>query len=230
MHPAERVTREVKRHQVNHVIALRRAVIRAERVHTVFVRIEDVALDLLQRDHADPDVFKVLRTMPDTRWNAVGFHAIHPQTQVIRAECGLPGIFAQVGAAHDCRVIGHSPLDGILNVSLQPSVLKATVLRYDQLRPGLEVVATVTAAEPWGIKVTVGQGVKAVVTAMHLADVPRVRDPAARFKKGKELKCRVLSVDAAARKVQLTHKKSFARSALPAVTSYDCAEGTVAHA
>lgn len=127
----------------------------------------------------------------------------------------------KVGKSVDCRVLGESPMDGLLNVSLQPSVITATVLRYDELHPGLKVKAKIIKAESYGAVVSLGQGIKALITTMHLADVPRIKDPTQRFRPDQEIMCSVLSVDTDKRKVLLTHKKSIVRSKLPQIISYD---------
>lgn len=65
--------------------------------------------------------------------------------------------------------------------------------------------------------------------SLHLADVA-IRKPSAKFKIGQKLRCRVLAVDATARKLKLTNKRTLVASELPVVTSYaDAPLGAVVH-
>jgi hypothetical protein len=87
----------------------------------------------------------------------------------------------------------------------------------------------VTSVGDFGVVLQLGPGVRGLCPARHLGDT-RIRDPAARFKVGKELQCRVLSVDPARRKLLLTHKKTLVTSTLPVLSAYeDAAPGMLTH-
>ena len=133
------------------------------------------------------------------------------------------------GSEVRCRIVGTMLFENALAASIQTSVVEAAVLRYDELQPGVAVQGEVFRVDDFGVLVRLGQGVRAVVTTMHLADVP-VQNPAAKFKEGQLLACRVLQVDAAAKKVQLTHKKTMVKTDLAVIASYkDATPGTQAH-
>lgn len=71
------------------------------------------------------------------------------------------------------------------------------------LEPGQTVFGYVKSVGPKGLFVTVARGLVARVQLSHLADAP-VADPAAQFALGSRVRARVLSVDSAAGRVELT--------------------------
>ena len=80
-----------------------------------------------------------------------------------------------------------------------------------------------------GLVVSITDSITGMVPYLHLADVI-IRKPAAKFKEGQKVKCRVLSCDPATRKLKLTNKKSLVRSDLSILTSFDNIEvGSFVH-
>ena len=67
-------------------------------------------------------------------------------------------------------VAGFSNLDGVLQASARPSVVSATVLRYEDLFPGQLVKCTVLTAESFGVLVKLADGVKGAIKNSHLLD------------------------------------------------------------
>lgn len=80
-----------------------------------------------------------------------------------------------------CRITGSSLVEGWSAASLRPSVLKAAVLRYEDLKAGSPVEGEIAAVEAFGLLVKLGEGVRALVPKMHLGDVT-VKSPKTRFK------------------------------------------------
>lgn len=95
---------------------------------------------------------------------------------------------------------GFSPLEALVNVSMQPSVLKAAVLSYAELSPGQQLTGTVcmlplryncaalkllcllcsfvllfveqvSTVDDYGVLVALGQGIRGLVTTSHLSDL-----------------------------------------------------------
>lgn len=80
-----------------------------------------------------------------------------------------------------CRITGSSLVEGWSAASLRPSVLKAAVLRYEDLKAGAPVEGEIAVVEAFGLLVKLGEGVRALVPKMHLGDVT-VKSPKTRFK------------------------------------------------
>lgn len=76
---------------------------------------------------------------------------------------------------------GSSLVEGWSAASLRPSILKAAVLRYQDLNPSALVEGEVAAVESFGLLVKLGEGVRALVPKNHLGDVT-VKNPKTRFK------------------------------------------------
>ena len=71
----------------------------------------------------------------------------------------------------NCSCPGFSPMEALVNVSLQPSVLDAAVMSYSMLKPGQEVNGTVLSVDTYGVLVTLGKNIRGLVTQFHVADV-----------------------------------------------------------
>ena len=136
----------------------------------------------------------------------------------------------KIDSRYKCRIIGYSPIDNTLSASLRPSVVEATVMRYDQLEPSMDVRCTVTKVDSFGVLVDLGNGLQGIVTNMHLSDV-EVREPKKHFRVGQVIRCKVLQLDEEKRgRVMLTHKRTILRSKLTTITAYQGLEiNTVAH-
>ena len=124
-----------------------------------------------------------------------------------------------IGTVHTCRVIGHSLLDSIVNVSMQTSVLEAPFLRIEDIVVGDEVSGKVLKVEAYGVIVTLADKIRGLCPSVHLGEVT-IKNPAAKFKPGSVVKCMVVQVDVAKNRVILTMKKSLLRSKLPRLLTW----------
>lgn len=172
---------------------------------------------------------KVLLPCPnDSEANILGFanlsRLIEGSTLPLAAQIKKDYI---IGQTTTCRVVDSSPMDGLALVSLQKSVIKASVTSYDGVKPGMKLTGKVVKIDPsFGILLEIGQNVKGLVTLIHLSDSGLESAPENRFKLGQQCKARVLTVNAD--RVQLTMKKSLVDSDLPIISSYvDAAVGIV---
>ena len=137
-----------------------------------------------------------------------------------------------VGQTVSARVLRLNRLDGWASMSTKPSTLKERFLSYEDVQPGMIVKGKVTGLYPYGALVSLGPAVRALCPTLHLSETSAA-SPArlrTRFAAGKTLSFRVLSVDAAQRRVALTHKRAMVRSALPPLTSYEAAASRVGSA
>eukprot|EP00941_MAST-03F_sp_MAST-3F-sp1_P001957 g1957.t1 len=112
----------------------------------------------------------------------------------------------KAGDEKECRVVGVAMFDGVLLLSMQASVLEATVLTYDDCKPGMVVTGKILTIEKFGAIVKLSSHVKGIVTTMHLSAKAR-----AKYKIGAEMKCRVLTVDIEKKKVHLTNLTSLVK-------------------
>ncbi|CAM6099604.1 unnamed protein product [Calypogeia fissa] len=127
------------------------------------------------------------------------------------------------------RVTGFRMMDGLAIVSLKKTVLDQLLLSHTDVKPGMVVHGNVTAVEPFGAIVLLGESLKALCPLQHMSEYQRVA-PSPKFQVGARLKFRVLTSDLQSKKISITHKKSLVSSKLTPITSYDDAvEGLVTH-
>ncbi|SCZ99428.1 BZ3500_MvSof-1268-A1-R1_Chr7-2g09528 [Microbotryum saponariae] len=135
----------------------------------------------------------------------------------------------KVGSIHRARVIGFSALDGLVQVSLQPSVLERAFMRVNDVRVGEVIRGTVGRLTDTALFVSISGNVDGVVWPIHYADI-RLRHPERKFKPGASVKARILSADADRNRVVLTLKRQLVASELPMIKSYDDAQiGQLTH-
>lgn len=136
----------------------------------------------------------------------------------------------KVGTVHPARVIGHSGLDGLIQVSLQPSVIARKFMRVNDLHVGDELEGTVQRLSDSALFVNIGGNVAGVVWPVHYSDI-KLKHPERRFKAGAAIKARVFSLDEEKNRVSLTLKKTLLASNLPVLQNFaDAKVGTVLHA
>lgn len=145
-----------------------------------------------------------------------------------------------VGTKHRCRVTDFNALEGIVSVSLKPSVVDAELVQYADAVPGLIVRGIVASVDgKVGAVVRLGDKLKGFVTPMHMSDVPALDarghplkevKASGRFAIGAKIACRILSCDPTKKKLMLTAKKTLVRCKLPALATYtDLEPGSIAH-
>ncbi|CBQ68100.1 related to RRP5-processing of pre-ribosomal RNA [Sporisorium reilianum SRZ2] len=140
------------------------------------------------------------------------------------------GPFAK-GSVHKARVVGHSPTDRTLQLSLKASVLERKFMRVSEVEVGEVVNASIIKLGlPNAIFLQLQGHVDGVVFANHFADV-KLTQPEKRFKPGLQVKARVMDVDPNRNRIVLTLKKSLVKSDLPIVASMqDARVGVVTNA
>lgn len=138
-----------------------------------------------------------------------------------------------VGMIHRARVVGHSALDGLVQLSLQPSVLDKLFLDVRDVQVGDRVRGTVRNLRDSGLFVEIQGSVDGVVWPLHYSDV-KLKHPERKFKPGAAVNARVrharhrgqadrlqiFAVDAEKQRISLTLKKSLVGSKLPVCTSF----------
>ncbi|GAA5875823.1 hypothetical protein JCM1840_003525 [Sporobolomyces johnsonii] len=136
----------------------------------------------------------------------------------------------KVGSVHRARVVGYSAVDGLVQLSLQPSVLGMSFLRVGDVKVGEVVKGTVKRLSESALFVDIAGNVDGVVWPLHYADI-RLKHPEKKFKPGQVVKARIFSADPIKNRVVLTLKKQLITSELPIVAKLDDAKvGVVTHA
>ncbi|KAG8742229.1 rRNA biogenesis protein rrp5 [Ceratobasidium sp. 414] len=125
----------------------------------------------------------------------------------------------RVGSTHRARVTGHHALDGLVLLSLQPSLLELVYMQAGDVSAGETVKGTIKKLKEKGLVVALSDKVTGFVGPDHYADI-RLKHPERKFKEG----ATVLSVDADRSRVRLTLKKSLLESTLPILTSFEDAK------
>ena len=125
------------------------------------------------------------------------------------------------GSSLACRVVQFNKIDGLVIVSLQPSVLEKPYMKYSDVHVGEVVSGTVERVGDFGIIVALTDAIRGLCPRLHLSDVKSITaTPRRKHKEGSKVKCRVLSVEPSRRRLLLSCKKSFVRSALEPLTDY----------
>ncbi|KAJ3411723.1 hypothetical protein HDV05_001783 [Chytridiales sp. JEL 0842] len=124
-----------------------------------------------------------------------------------------------IGTTHKVRVVGHDLCDGLVQLSMKPSILNAPFLRKDDVKPGMVVKGTIQRIESYGLLIALTDSIQALVPKIHMSETT-VSNPGKLFKVGASVKAKVLESDAKENKLTLTLKKSLVNSQLPNVTSY----------
>ncbi|KAI8991069.1 hypothetical protein BDF20DRAFT_811062 [Mycotypha africana] len=120
----------------------------------------------------------------------------------------------KIGSVHRARVLSYNPVDALLVLSLQPSVLAEKYLRITDIEVGSDIECEIEKLIDAGILVKISKSISGLVPAIHMADVKLTR-PELKFKPGKKITCRVFRIDPVKQKVFLTLKKSLINSEYP---------------
>ena len=129
-----------------------------------------------------------------------------------------------------CRVTGFSRIDGLVTLTMKPSVLACDIMVYEDVKAGAELRVKVVKLTEKGCMVAVSENVRGLIPPGHFADT-ELKNPEKLLVPGKMLKTRVLSVHAPSRKLILTNKKSLVNSELPVLADIGEAKaGMVCHA
>ncbi|KAL5495001.1 RRP5 [Sanghuangporus weigelae] len=135
----------------------------------------------------------------------------------------------KVHSVHRARVTGFYALDGILQLSLRPSVLSQKFLRVEDVNVGELVKGTVKKLTDSCLFVSINGNIDAMIWPNHYADIT-LKHPQKRFKPGSSLKCRVLAVDPDRKRIMLTAKKTLVESDLSIISKIEDVEaGMFAH-
>ncbi|XP_019939596.2 protein RRP5 homolog [Paralichthys olivaceus] len=130
---------------------------------------------------------------------------------------------------HTCRILDFSPMDQIHFATLRWSVIERPYYRYHDLQAGQIVEGKVSVLLSHGMVVHLSNHIKGLVPRTHLSDII-LKNPEKKYVEGMKVKCRVLSVDPANKKLYLTRKKALVESSLPLILSYnDARPGCVSH-
>ncbi|KAF8913041.1 hypothetical protein CPB84DRAFT_1760205 [Gymnopilus junonius] len=134
------------------------------------------------------------------------------------------------GTIHPARVTGYFTFDGLLQLSLKPSVIQQKYFQVHDVEVGEIVKGTIKKLTDSGLFVSLSGGVDGVVWPNHYADIT-LKHPAKRFKEGANIKCRVLVVDPDRKRISLTAKKTLLESDLPIIAKPEnIVPGKVTHA
>ncbi|KOO24095.1 protein rrp5-like protein [Chrysochromulina tobinii] len=135
----------------------------------------------------------------------------------------------KVGARHRGVVMGIRWLEGLLEVSLRPSALSQTWLRYEQVAVGHVLKGTIARIDARGARVRLGRGVYGTCGAAHLTE-RRLQRPQEKFSTGQAVQCLVLESEPLREKLVLSLKTALVTSTLPRVTRYeDATPGLTTH-
>lgn len=85
---------------------------------------------------------------------------------------------------------GYYPFDGLLQLSMKPSVLGQKFLQVGDVQVGEVVNGKIRKLTDTGLFVSMSGNVDGVVWPIHYADIA-LKHPGRRFKEGANIKCRV---------------------------------------
>lgn len=126
----------------------------------------------------------------------------------------------KVDSSYPARVIGHSPFDGCVLLSLAPKVLAQRFMLVSEVKVGEVIKGTVHRLTDKAMFVNVSGSVDAVCWPLHYADI-MLKHPEKRFRPGQSIKCRVFAIEPAKNRVKLTCKKTLVESELEVPASME---------
>lgn len=88
---------------------------------------------------------------------------------------------------------GYFPFDGLLQLSMKPSVLEQKFLQVSDVQVGEAIKGTIKKLTDSGLFVSLSGNIDGVVWPNHYADIA-LKHPSKRFKAGVNIKCRVCLV------------------------------------
>ncbi|KAJ7596847.1 hypothetical protein C8J56DRAFT_918480 [Mycena floridula] len=136
----------------------------------------------------------------------------------------------KLNSLHRARITGYFHFDGILQLSLKPSVLEQKIFQLQDVQVGEVIKGSIKKLTDTGLFVTLSDNLVGAVWPNHYADIT-LKQPSKRFKIGANIKCRVLAMDSDRNRISLTAKKSLVDSTLPIITTFEDAKvGIVTHA
>nr|KAJ3421087.1 rRNA biogenesis protein rrp5 [Polyrhizophydium stewartii] len=130
----------------------------------------------------------------------------------------------RAGTEHPGRVIGFDFCDNLLILSFEPKILSQPFLRLTDIKVGTEIKGQIVRILPAGVIVAVSDSIHGLCPTRHMSDAT-ITHPEKLFREGSTAKFHVLAIDAANKRLLLTHKKSLMGSKLPPLVSY--ADATV---
>ncbi|CAB3976612.1 RRP5 homolog [Paramuricea clavata] len=124
----------------------------------------------------------------------------------------------KAGTKHSCRILGLNSMIGLALVTLEKSVLEQPFIRYQDIKPGVVVSGKIQSLLKSGMLVALSDHIRGYCQSLHYADVT-LKHPEKKLHEGKNVKCRVLEVEAERKRLRLTHKKTLVNSEFPIITS-----------
>ena len=126
----------------------------------------------------------------------------------------------RVNSVHACRIIDYDPFAAIAIASMAQSTLEQQFLSIESIPVGSVVRGEVTAITPGlGILVNLSERIRALCPINQLTET-QSQDALKSYRLGQKFKFRVLSTDAAARRVMLTRKKGLLEGSSEALCDY----------
>lgn len=136
----------------------------------------------------------------------------------------------KIGTLHRGRVTGYHGFDGLLQISLKPSIFEQDFMQLTDFKVGETVKGTIKSVSDTALFVNLSGKIDAVIWPNHFADI-RLKQPTRRFKPGASIKCKVLVVDSERKRIALTAKKTLLDSDLPIISKFeDARPGLITHA
>ena len=131
----------------------------------------------------------------------------------------------KVGSIHKARVLSFNLMDGLFILSLEPSLIEKPFLSIKDIKVGDFVRGTIhrlllDSSGVCAIAIDVGEKVKGYVQNLHFATA-FLKHPELKFKEGKPIQARVLSIEHERRRLQLTLKKLLMDESVKIITSYE---------
>ncbi|KAH7320432.1 hypothetical protein B0J17DRAFT_685683, partial [Rhizoctonia solani] len=163
-------------------------------------------------------------TRVESEWGIIGaFVHISQISDTLVPQLSSTSGAWRVGSTHRARVVGYHALDGLLLLSLKPSVLELEYMQVADVEVGKFLKGTVVRLRESGLVLALSNKVTGLVTPQHYADI-KLKHPERKFKEGATVKCKVLSVNPERSRILLTLKKSLLESTLPILATFDDAK------
>ncbi|KAI0218202.1 rRNA biogenesis protein rrp5 [Massospora cicadina] len=128
----------------------------------------------------------------------------------------------KIGTVCPARVLANYGIEGMLKISLAPSVTDESYIMFETLQLGQRVKGTIIAFVPGsGVSVRLSNHVSsAFIPTLHASDTA-IQALDMKYKVGQIIHCRVLGLEVDRARVFLTCKKGLLNTNLPLVTSHE---------
>jgi rRNA biogenesis protein RRP5 len=124
---------------------------------------------------------------------------------------------------HTARIVGSYPFEGLVKLSIKPSLVETDYYSVKDLKEGQKINGTVKDILSNGIVVSLSSTLTGFVPRSHISDI-QLKDVSKKYPKGAKVSARVLNLDINESKLILTLRKSLVKQDGSIISDYSQVE------